>query len=129
MVTNYTKHARKIKSGIVVAKATLKREKNFFTRKLDLNLRKTLVKCYTRSVAMYGGGIWTLWKVDQRYLESLEIWSWRRMEKIIWTDHMDNEEVLHSVKEVTSDLPTMKRKKVTWNSHILSWNCLLKHLS
>jgi len=41
----------------------------------------------------------TLWEVDQRYLESFEMWCWRNMEKISWTDHVDNKEVLHTVKE------------------------------
>ena len=31
-----------------------------------------------------------------KYLESFEIWCWRRMERIIWTDHVKNEEVLQS---------------------------------
>jgi hypothetical protein len=45
-----------------------------FTSKLDLNLRKKLVKCHTWSIALYGAETWTLWKVDQKYLESVEIW-------------------------------------------------------
>jgi hypothetical protein len=34
----------------------------------------------------------TLWKVDQKHLESFKMWYWRRMEKISWTDHVSNEE-------------------------------------
>jgi len=30
----------------------------------------------------------------QKYLESFEMWCWRRMENISWTDHVRNEEVL-----------------------------------
>ena len=29
---------------------------------------------------------WTLLKTDKKYLESFEIWSWKGMEKISWTD-------------------------------------------
>jgi len=29
---------------------------------------------------------------QQKYLESFEMWCWRRMEKISWTDHVRNEE-------------------------------------
>jgi len=35
----------------------------------------------------------------QKYLESFEMWCWRRMEKISWTDHVRNEEVLFRVNE------------------------------
>jgi len=31
---------------------------------------------------------------DQKYLENFEMWCWRRMEKISWTDHVRNGEVL-----------------------------------
>ena len=36
---------------------------------------------------------------DQKYLESFEMLCWRRMEKISWTDHVRNEEVLLRVNE------------------------------
>jgi hypothetical protein len=35
----------------------------------------------------------TLRAVDQKDLENFEMWCWRRMEKISWTDHVRNEEV------------------------------------
>ena len=56
--------------------------------------RKKLVKCYILSMALYGAETGTLRAADQKYLESFEMWCWRRMEKISWTDHMRNEEVL-----------------------------------
>ena len=37
--------------------------------------------------------------IYQRHLESFEMWCWRRMEKITWTDHVRNEEVLLRVNE------------------------------
>jgi hypothetical protein len=39
------------------------------------------------------------------------MWCWGRMEKINWTDHVENEEVLHGVKEERNILCTMKRRK------------------
>jgi hypothetical protein len=64
--------------------------------KLDSNLMKKLLKCYIWSIALYGCETWTLRKLDQKYLESLEVWCWRRMEKIIWPDRVRNERVLHN---------------------------------
>jgi hypothetical protein len=61
-----------------------------YTSNDDLELRKKLVKCYVWSIALYGAEKWTLRAVDQKYLESFEIWCWRRMEKISWTDHVRN---------------------------------------
>jgi len=52
----------------------------------------------------------TLGKVDQKYLEGCEMCSWRRMEKISWTDRVGNKEVLQRVKEERSVLHSTKTK-------------------
>jgi len=39
-----------------VAKAAFSKKKTLFTSKLDLNLRKKLIKCYIWSMALYGAG-------------------------------------------------------------------------
>jgi len=49
-------------------------------------------------VALYGAETWSLRKADQIYLESFEMWRWRTLEKIIWTDCVRNEELLRTVK-------------------------------
>jgi hypothetical protein len=49
------------------------------------------------------------------------MWSWRRIEKICWTDRVKNEEVLHRVKE-----ETIKRWKANWICYNLRSNCNLK---
>ena len=64
-----------------MAKAAFNRNKTLFTSTLDLYLRKKLVKYYIWSMALYGAETSTLRAVDQKYLESFEMWSWRRMEK------------------------------------------------
>jgi hypothetical protein len=62
MITNDARCTREIKSRIAMAKATFNKKKNLFTSKLDLNLRKKLVKCYIWSIALYGAETWTLGK-------------------------------------------------------------------
>jgi hypothetical protein len=54
MITNDTRCTREFKSRIAMAKAAFNKKKNLFTSKLDLNLRKKLVKCYIWSIALYG---------------------------------------------------------------------------
>jgi len=79
-----------------MAKAAFNKKRALFTSTLDLKLRKKLVKCYIWSIAIYGAETWTLRAADQKHLVSFEMWCWRRMEKISWTDHVRNEEVLQS---------------------------------
>jgi hypothetical protein len=44
---------------------------------------------------MYGVETWTLRTVDKKYLGNFEMWCWRRMEKVIWTDRVISGEVLY----------------------------------
>ena len=70
ILTNDGRRMCEIKSRIVMAKAAFNEKKTLFTSKLDLNLRKKLVKCYIWNLALYGSETWTLrqqirntWKV------------------------------------------------------------------
>jgi hypothetical protein len=51
-------------------------------------LRKKLVNCYIWTIALYGAETWTLWAVYQKHVESFEMWCWRRIEKMNWTDYV-----------------------------------------
>jgi hypothetical protein len=53
---------------------------------------------------------------------------WRRTEKINWTDHVRNEEVLLSVKEQRDMLYEISKRKANWIGHILLRNCLLQQV-
>ena len=64
----------------------------------------------------------------RKHLESFEMWCWRRMEKISWTDHVRNEEVLLRVNEQRNILHEISKWKDNWIGHILRRNCLLKHV-
>jgi hypothetical protein len=119
---------REIKSKIAMEKAAFNKKKTLFTKNLDFNLRKKVLNCYIWSIALCGAETWTLRKMDQKYLESFEMWCWRKMEKISWTDRVRNEEVLHRVKEDRNILHTIKRRKANWIGHMLRRNCLLKHV-
>jgi len=84
------------------------------------------VKCYIWSIALYVAETWTLRAVDQKHLRSFETWCSRRMEKISWTNHVRNEEVLLRVKEQSNILHEIRKRKANWIGHILRRNCLLQ---
>ena len=54
-------------------------KKKTFHQQIGLKLRSRLVKCYSWSIALCGGEIWTLRKVYQKYLGSFEMLCWRGM--------------------------------------------------
>jgi len=99
ILTNDGRCTCEIKCRIPMAKAAFNKKRTVLTSTLDLELRKKLVKCYIWRIALYCAETWTLRAVDQKHLGRFEIWCWRRMEKISWTHHVRNEEVLFRVKE------------------------------
>ena len=62
---------------------------------------------------MYRAKNRTLGKVDQKFLDGIEMWCLRRMEKNSSTDPVRNEEVLLRVNE---------ERKANWVVHILAGN-------
>jgi hypothetical protein len=64
----------------------------------------------------------------QKHLGSFEMRCCRRMEKISWTDHVRNEEVLLRVKEHRNILHEIRKRKANWIGHILCRNCLLQRV-
>jgi hypothetical protein len=111
-----------------MAKTTFNKKRDLFTSTMELELRKKLVKCYIWSVALYGVETWTLRAVNQKHLECSEMWCWRRMEKISWTDHVSNEDVLLRVKKQRNILHEIRKRKANWIDKILSRNCLLQRV-
>ena len=50
------------------------------------------------------------------------------MEKISWTDHVRNDEVLLRVNEQRNILHELRKRNDNWICHILRRNCLLKQV-
>jgi hypothetical protein len=50
------------------------------------------------------------------------------MEKISWTNHVKNEEVLLRVSELRNILHEIRKWKANWIGHILCRNCLLREV-
>jgi len=128
ILTNDGRCTCEIKCRIAMARAAFNKKRALFTSILDLELRKKLVECYVWSIALHSAETSTLRAVDQKHLESFEMWCWRRMEKISWTDHMGNENILLRVKEQRNILHEIRKRKANWIGHILRRNCLLQQV-
>ena len=77
---------------------------------------------------MCGAETGTLRKVDRKCLDRSEVWFWRSSERIIWSDRMGNEVVLHRGKRDRNVLCKIKNRKAKYVGQILLRNCRLKHV-
>jgi hypothetical protein len=109
----------------VIGKEAFNRKMSLLTSKLNIKLKKKSVKCCVWSISVYGSETWTLTKLERKYLESFEIWCWRRMEKTKRSEKVTNEQVLVHIGEKRTLLNNILCRKANWIGHILRINCLL----
>ena len=65
-------------------------------------------------------------KEDIRRLEAFEIWIWRRLMKVPWTEHKTNEEILKMVETEREIMDTIRSRQKRWLGHILRHDSLLR---
>ena len=66
--------AKEIWSRTVMAKRIFMEKISLFTDKMNLELKKRIMKCLVWSVALYAAETWTLTQTDRRRLEAFEMW-------------------------------------------------------
>jgi hypothetical protein len=98
-ITEDGRSDKEIRIRIAMAKEAFSKRKELLTKKIKKSTKKKILKTLIWTVALYGSETWTLKTEEVRRLEALEMWLWRRMEKISWTDKITNEEVLRRVGE------------------------------
>ena len=96
-----------------MAKEVFMEKKKLFTGKMNLELKKRIMKYLVWTVALYATETWTLTQTDRRS-EAFEMWTWRRMEKISWLDKVTNEEALRTVNEDMQILNSIWQRKHRW---------------
>ena len=69
-----------------MAKEVFNKKKSIFCGPFENELRKRLVNSFVWSVALFGAETWTLRRNEQKRLEAFEMWIWRKMERVKWTD-------------------------------------------
>ena len=110
-----------------MAKEAFNRKRSIICGPLEKELRSRLVKCFVWSVVLYAADTWTLRWNEQNQLEVFEMWVWRRMERVQWTDGIKNAVVLERVGEGRIMLELIRKRKRNWLGHWLRRNSLLKN--
>ena len=115
-----------VKSRIIQAKAAFNRKSKLLTsNNIDLNIRKQLIKTFVWSVFLYGSETWTLGEECKRRINAFELWCYRRMLKIKWTDKITNVEVFRRAKDMACLRTVINKRRNTWIGHTLRHEGLL----
>ena len=90
-------------------------------------LKIRLVKALIRSTAIYGCAAWTLNKAEENTINTFEMWVYRRMLRISYTELKTNDWILERIGETRQLLNKVRRMKLTFFSHVKRSSDLEKH--
>ncbi|KDR23911.1 hypothetical protein L798_10261, partial [Zootermopsis nevadensis] len=108
-----------IKNRLAQAKRAFFKKRSLLVSNIDLVLGKIFLKLYVWSTALYGSGTWSVGKPERRRVEAFEMWCYRRMLRIKWTDKVRNELVLDRIGEGRSLWKNLTRRRDRMVGHIL----------
>ena len=67
---------------------------------------------------MYGCAAWTLIKADKKKIEAAEMWFYRRLLRVKWTEKRTNQSVLKEIGSPKQMLETINVRKLKYVGHI-----------
>ena len=101
LISSDAKCHKEIKKRIAMGKEAFTKIKELLKGGLNRDITKRMVKALIWSLTLYGAETSTMRKENVKRIE-VEMWIWRSMHKISWTEHRTNEEVLKKVEEKRS---------------------------
>ena len=105
---------------IAVAKGAFNNMKHLLiNRNISLTTRTRAVKTFAWSVLLYGSETWTISKVMENRLEAFEMWCWRRVLKISWTERKTNQEVLNRIGAKRELIKHIRTKQLSFLGHVM----------
>ena len=63
-----------------------------------MSTKVRLVKPMVFPVVMYGCESWTVKKVEHQKVDALELWCWRRLLRVPWTERRSNQSILKEIR-------------------------------
>jgi hypothetical protein len=102
------------------------KEKNY--SKASKAVKKRNVKIVIWSVVLYCAETRSLRKEGISRIEALEMWIWRSIERISWTEKKTNEEILRRVIGRRTMLETIAWRKKNWIGHKMRGDRLMKEV-
>ena len=96
------------------------------SKDITLPTKVHLVKAMVFPVVMYGCESWTIKKAEQRIIEALELWCWRRLLRVPWTARRSNQSILKEISPKYSLEGPMLKLKLQYFGHLMRRTDLLK---
>ena len=89
------------------------------SRDMTLPTKVHLVKAMVFSVVVYGCQSWTVKKAECRRIDAFELWWWRRLLRVPWTERGSNQSILKEISPGVSLERMMLNPKLQYFGHLM----------
>jgi len=89
------------------------------TRDVTLPTKVHLVKTMVFPVVMYGCESWTVKKAECRRIDAFELWCWRRLLRVPWTERRSNQSIVKEISPEYSLEGLMLKLKLPYFGHLM----------
>ena len=89
------------------------------SRDITLPTKVCLVKAIVFPVVMYGCESWTIKKTERQRIDAFELWCWRRLLRVLWTERRSNQSILKEISPEYSLEGLMLKLKLQCFGHLL----------
>ena len=87
-------------------------------RDITLTAKVRLAKAMVFPVVMYGCESWTVKKAEHQRIDTFELWCWRRLLRVPWTERRSNQSVLKGINPECSLEGLMLKLKLQYFGHL-----------
>ena len=101
------------RQGVTNLDSTLK------SRDVTLPTNVRLVKAMVFPVVMYGCESWMIKKAEHRKIDAFELWSWRRLLRVPWTERRSNQSILKEISPECSLEGLILKLKFQYFCHLM----------
>ena len=118
LITEDGRSEKEIKGNIMIARSTFTNMRTIVSRhKPEDQIESN--KCYIWPTLSYGADAWTITKSLLSRLDAFEVWVYRRVLKISWTEKIANEEVLRRMGTGREIVRQFKTRKLHYLGHLI----------
>ena len=89
------------------------------SRDIALPTKVHVVKAMVFSVVMYGCESWTVNKPECRRIDAFELWCWRRLLRVPWTERRSNQSILKEISPGISLEGMMLKLKLQYFGYLM----------
>ena len=109
-----------IKARIGIAKTAFRKMNNLLTNsRISMETRKRAVKTYVWSTLLYGCETWTVSREMEKRLEAMEMWCWRRMLRVSWTERRTNVNILEAIESGRELMAVLRKRQMGFLGHVM----------